>query len=88
LVEEARQLAVLAGQHGWSRLLVLAVDYRSRRTEGTLAKALGGTGARATVVVLRELQWRPDAWWQTRQGIDHVWNEYPRLAYYRLRGNL
>ncbi|MAG37692.1 MAG: hypothetical protein CL878_15765 [Dehalococcoidia bacterium] len=88
LVEEARQLARLAAQHEWRRLLVLAMDYRSRRTQGALAKALRGTAAQSIVVPVPEPQWNPAAWWRTRQGIDHVWNEYPRLAYYRLRGNI
>lgn len=85
--EEAQAVAQLTRERGWRRLLVVALDYRMRRTLGTLAGALGP----AVDLVPRPVRARDIElahWWTHREGINAVLNEWPRLAYYWARRRL
>jgi hypothetical protein len=89
---EARLFADLAVREGWGRILVLARDYRMRRTIGTLGGALRGRGD--AELIARPIPTggeRPGGvdwsrWWTDRVGAGAVLNEWPRLAYYALLG--
>jgi hypothetical protein len=40
------------------------------------------------VVAVPDVEVRLERWWETRPGINVIYNEYPRLAYYWFLGRL
>jgi len=89
---ESRLFADLAVREGWQRVLVVARDYRMRRTIASLGGALRDRGERDLIArsVPTEgesaggLDW--SRWWDDRISASAVLNEWPRLAYYAARG--
>jgi len=53
---------------------------------GALKKAVAQTGVELRVVAVRDPEVQLEHWWETRPGLNVIWNEYPRLAYYLTRG--
>ncbi|MEY4407503.1 MAG: hypothetical protein RL345_1969 [Chloroflexota bacterium] len=83
---EALRLAVI--RERWTSVLAYAPDFRSRRSRGVLRRLLEGTGSDLRVVSVPDVEVRLDRWWETRPGINVIYNEYPRLVYYWLLGRL
>ena len=89
---EAQLFAELAVREGWRDVLVVARDYRMRRTLAALGGALRGRGDRELIArpIPTEgesaggLDW--SRWWSDRIAANAVLNEWPRLAYYAARG--
>ena len=88
-LEEAQRLrealAAPASQ-GWQRVTAYVPDFRARRSMGTLKKAVAQTSVELGVVAVRDPEVQLERWWETRPGLNVIWNEYPRLAYYLIRG--
>jgi uncharacterized SAM-binding protein YcdF (DUF218 family) len=87
-LEEAQRLRDAVAGQDWKRVVAYAPDFRSRRTAGTLKHALAGTGVELRLVAVRDPEVQLERWWTTRPGIETIYNEYPKLAYYFLRGRL
>jgi hypothetical protein len=89
---EARLFADLAAREGWQRVLVVARDYRMRRTLAALGGALRGRGERELIArPVRTVGERVGGidwtrWWTDRIATSAVMNEWPRLAYYAVLG--
>jgi uncharacterized SAM-binding protein YcdF (DUF218 family) len=84
--EEGQALRRALEARGWQRVVAYAADFRARRTMGTLKRATAPTGVEVRVVAVRDPEVRLERWWETRPGINTIYNEYPRLTYYWLRG--
>ena len=87
-LEEGQRLRDAAIRLGTTSIEAYAPDFRARRTRGTLRKAFEGTGVAVRVVAVPDVEVRLDRWWESRPGINVIYNEYPRLAYYWLLGRL
>jgi hypothetical protein len=85
-LEEAQRLRDALAGRGWRRVVVYVLDLRARRSAGTLKRAAAPTGVELRVVAVRDVEVRLERWWESREGLNAVYNEYPRLAYYWLRG--
>ena len=86
--EEGEALRVAVVRERWTSIVAYAPDFRSRRTRGVLRRLLEGTGSDLRVVSVPDVEVRLDRWWETRPGINVIYNEYPRLVYYWLLGRL
>lgn len=86
--EEGERLRDVVMRDGVTTVVVFAPDFRSRRTRGVLRRVLGGTGATVRVVSFPDVEVRLHRWWETRPGINVIYNEYPRLAWYWFQGRL
>gem|GEM_PF-1125875 len=88
-LEEAQRLreALEApASQGWRRVVAYVPDFRARRSMGTLKRAVAQTSVELRVVAVRDPEVQLERWWETRPGINVIWNEYPRLSYYLIRG--
>jgi uncharacterized SAM-binding protein YcdF (DUF218 family) len=89
---EARMFADLAAREGWRRIIVVARDYRMRRTVGALGGALRGRLDADLIarpvptegVTVGGVDW--NRWWDDRVAVSAVMNEWPRIGYYAARG--
>lgn len=86
--EEGEALRVAVVRERWTSIVAYAPDFRSRRTRGVLRRLLEGTGSDLRVVSVPDVEVRLERWWETRPGINVIYNEYPRLVYYWLLGRL
>jgi hypothetical protein len=87
-LEEAERLQDALAGRTWQRVVAYVPDFRARRSSGVLKKVTASTGVELRVVAVRDPEVRLERWWETRPGVNVIWNEYPRLAYYFLRGRL
>ena len=85
-LSEAELLQELFAARGWGGVLLVVRDYRALRTTATLRRVAGGAPLE---LIPRPVQ-SPDVslstWWTTPEGVTAVANEWPRIAFYRLRG--
>jgi hypothetical protein len=89
---EAELFADLAVREGWRGILVVARDYRMRRTLASLGGALRGRGDAELIArpvptegaSVGTVDW--SRWWTDRIAAGAVMNEWPRLVYYAARG--
>ena len=86
--DEGHQLRAVASRLGTSGIEAYAPDFRARRTRGVLRRILEGTGVAVRVVAVPDVEVRLARWWETRPGLNVIYNEYPRLGYYWLLGRL
>ena len=86
--EEGERLRDAATRLGTTGIEAYAPDFRARRTRGVLHKIFEGTGVDVRVVAVPDVEVRLERWWETRPGINVIYNEYPRLVYYWLLGRL
>jgi hypothetical protein len=84
--EEGQRLREAVANRDWERIIAYGPDFRARRTYGVLRHALAGTGVEVRVVAVPDPEVRLEKWWETRPGLNVIYNEYPRLAYYFVRG--
>jgi hypothetical protein len=90
-IEEAEGLRdALASHPSWQRVVAYVPDFRARRSAGVLKHTVRSVSppVELRVVAVRDPEVRLERWWETRPGINVIWNEYPRLLYYALRGRL
>ena len=74
--EEAQRVREAVEKKGWRPVVAYAGDVRALRTSVALR--------RVRVVALTNPLMRWDRWWETRPGVNAVWNEWPRVVFYRL----
>lgn len=86
--EEGQRLREAAARLGVTSIEAYAPDFRARRTRGVLHKVFEGTGVAVRVVAVPDVEVRLERWWETRPGINVIYNEYPRLFYYWIVGRL
>lgn len=86
--EEGHRLRDAAIRLGTTSVEAYAPDFRARRTRGVLHRIFEGTGVAVRVVAVPDVEVRLERWWETRPGINVIYNEYPRLAYYWFLGRL
>lgn len=86
--EEGQRLREAALRLGTGEIEAYAPDFRARRTRGVLRRIFENTGVQIRVVAVPDVEVRLERWWDTRPGINVIYNEYPRLAYYWLLGRL
>jgi hypothetical protein len=84
--EEGERFRDAVTGQGWTRVVAYVPDFRARRASGVLKRAVAGTGVEVRVVAVRDPEVQLERWWESRPGLNVIWNEYPRLAYYALRG--
>lgn len=86
--EEADCLRTALAARTWQRIVAYVPDFRARRSAGVLGKAVSSVTPKVDlrVVAVRDPEVQLERWWQTSPGRNVIWNEYPRLAYYALRG--
>ena len=85
--EEALLVKGLLQREGLRSAIVMAKPYRMRRAITTYRRVMG-----KDITLLAspspDEDFDPKNWWHSRQGIDALYNEYPRLLYYLLKGYL
>jgi hypothetical protein len=84
--EEALAMGAALVEHGWTRVVAYAPDFRSRRTRGALRQAGAAAGADVRVIGVSDPSIDLARWWQSEEAAKAVLNEYPRLLYYLTRG--
>jgi hypothetical protein len=85
--EEASIVKRIFQREGIRSAIVVGKPYRMRRAIGAYRRAMG----REILLLANpspDDEFNPRTWWQSRQGIDALYNEYPRLLYYFLKGRL
>lgn len=83
--EEALAVKQLVEGEGWQSVIVVMEPPRARRAILTYRKVLGNR-VRLISSPPPNSSFHPKHWWQTRGGLNAVYNEYPRLLYYFLAG--
>jgi uncharacterized SAM-binding protein YcdF (DUF218 family) len=73
-LEELRDLNDFVRQHGWKRVMVVTSNYHTRRTR-YLARHLFSPGIAVEVVSAPDVNYDPDSWWRTRQGLKIFFHE-------------
>lgn len=72
--EEGEAIGQFISSHGWRRILVVTSNYHTRRARYILARVLpAGTVLR--VLSAPDVEYDPDAWWQTRLGTKKFFHE-------------
>jgi uncharacterized SAM-binding protein YcdF (DUF218 family) len=82
--EESRKVAAFAREHGFKRIVVITVNFHSRRTRMAFNRALSGTGITVSVQPVQSPNFTPDAWWTRHADVRTFFIEYPELVLYSL----
>ncbi|MGA9349499.1 MAG: ElyC/SanA/YdcF family protein [Anaerolineae bacterium] len=72
----------LAREQGGCSLIVVTDPFHTRRARMAFRDAFRGTGITVMVRPVNESKYRPDSWWQTRDGLRETWTEYLKLLLY------
>ena len=65
--EECTALSGLLAQKGWKHILLVTSNYHTRRADYICSRVLP-EGTELHVIAAADSEFRPDGWWQTRQG--------------------
>jgi uncharacterized SAM-binding protein YcdF (DUF218 family) len=85
-LNEAELLRDLFAARGWTSALLVVRDYRALRTTMTLRRAASGAELDLIPRPVQAADVSLSSWWTTPEGVAAVTNEWPRIAFYRLRG--
>jgi len=66
--EEAAALAPFLAQHGWKKILLVTSTYHTRRSRFIFERSLPA-GFDLRVIAAHDVEYDPDSWWRTRQGL-------------------
>ena len=66
--EEAAALAPFLAQHGWKKILLVTSTYHTRRSRFIFERTLPA-GFELRVIPAQDVEYDPDSWWRTRQGL-------------------
>ena len=80
--EEALAVRELARERGWTSLIVASDPYPTRRARLAFRTAFQGAGVAVMVSPVNGHQYRPESWWQSRDGLRTTWTEYLKLLLY------
>ncbi|HEV2489132.1 MAG TPA: YdcF family protein [Candidatus Acidoferrales bacterium] len=67
-LEELRDLNDFVQRHGWKRIIVVTSNYHTRRTR-YLARHIFPRTIEVQVVAAPDVNYDPDSWWRTREGL-------------------
>ena len=73
-LKELRDLNDFVQQHGWKRVMVVTSNYHTRRTR-YLARHVFSPGIAVEVVAAPDVNYDPDSWWRTREGLKIFFHE-------------
>jgi uncharacterized SAM-binding protein YcdF (DUF218 family) len=85
-IAEAQALRRLFAERGWRSAIVLMREVRARRAQYTLRAAFRGQSLDLMMHPLPAPRVDLARWWTTRDGVNAIMNEWPRLIYYGVRG--
>ena len=78
--DEALNLRRLAGERGWTSLIVVTDAFHTRRAGRTFRALLPGVTIYTSAAP--DPRYDPAHWWQTEHGLVYVFNELVKLAFY------
>jgi uncharacterized SAM-binding protein YcdF (DUF218 family) len=73
-LEELRDLNDFVHQHNWRRVIVVTSNYHTRRTR-YLARHVFSPGIAVQVIAAPDVNYDPDSWWRTREGLKIFFHE-------------
>jgi uncharacterized SAM-binding protein YcdF (DUF218 family) len=82
--QESRKVATFARAHGFKQIVVIAVNFHSRRTRLAFSRAFRGTGIDVSVQSVQSPNFTPDAWWTRHADVRTLFMEYQELVLYSL----
>jgi uncharacterized SAM-binding protein YcdF (DUF218 family) len=80
--QESRKVAAFARQHGVKQIIVITVNFHSRRTQLAFSRALRGTGMTVSVQSVQSPSFTPEAWWTRHADVRTLFMEYQELLLY------
>ncbi len=83
--EEAAHVLADAGRRGADTIVVVTTEFHTRRVGRVFRKRFKGSGIVVLVHGARSLDYDPERWWDTEEGLLMVNNEYVKLLYYALK---
>jgi uncharacterized SAM-binding protein YcdF (DUF218 family) len=86
--DEATQSLELAGQKGWTSLIVVTDSFHSLRAWLTFRQVYRRSGIRVTIVAVQSNWYQPEQWWVDERSLLAIASEYQKLAYYLFKGYL
>jgi uncharacterized SAM-binding protein YcdF (DUF218 family) len=78
--DEARNLSLLARQHGWHSLIVVTNAFHSRRADRTFRTLIPGVAI--SVSVAPDARYDPGHWWRNEYSVTAVIDELIKLGFY------
>jgi uncharacterized SAM-binding protein YcdF (DUF218 family) len=73
-LEELQDLSQFADQHSWKRIMIVTSNYHTRRTR-YLARHIFPQGISVQIVAAPDVNYDPDSWWRTRDGLKLYFHE-------------
>jgi uncharacterized SAM-binding protein YcdF (DUF218 family) len=83
--EEAGFVLADARSRGADTIMVITTEFHTRRVGRVFRKRFKGSGIVVLVHGARSLDYDPQRWWDTEEGLLMVNNEYVKLVYYALK---
>ncbi|MBL7982091.1 MAG: YdcF family protein [Flavobacteriales bacterium] len=83
--EEAAHVLADARSRGADTIIVVTTEFHTRRVGRVFRKRFKGSGVVVLVHGARSLDYDPQRWWDTEEGLLMVNNEYVKLLYYALK---
>jgi uncharacterized SAM-binding protein YcdF (DUF218 family) len=80
--QEALAVRQLAEARGLRSLIVVTDPFHTRRARMAFRDAFRDTDITVMGRPVSESKYRPDSWWQTRDGLRETWTEYLKLLLY------
>lgn len=84
--EDAEAFRAWARRTGARRVIAVTTTYHTRRARFALRRALEGTGVEVVMHGAPTRGYTERDWWQSESGLTTYFNEYLKLARYRLAG--
>jgi uncharacterized SAM-binding protein YcdF (DUF218 family) len=80
--EEAATLKAWCAAHGVEQLTLLSSLFHLRRVRNVFTQVFEGTNVNLTYAAAAPLNYNPEFWWQSEEGLIMVNNEYMKHLYY------
>lgn len=77
--EEAAAVAPFLAQHGWRKILLVTSTYHTRRSRFIFERTLPAD-FKLRVVAAHDVEYDPDGWWRTREGLKRFLHETLGMA--------
>jgi uncharacterized SAM-binding protein YcdF (DUF218 family) len=81
-LEEAATLKAWCAAHGVNQLTILSSLFHLRRVRNVFTQVFEGTNVNLTYAAAAPLNYNPEFWWQSEEGLIMVNNEYMKHLYY------
>lgn len=73
-LEELRDINDFVQEHHWTQIMIVTSNYHTRRTR-YLARHIFPRAMQVQVVSAPDVNYDPDSWWRTREGLKHFLHE-------------